>query len=321
MPSLGYFVSGEEHTGTELVTGAIAAEQAGFTKLWISDHFHPWTDTQGQAPFVWAALGAIAHVTDLEMTTSVTCPTVRIHPAIIAQAAATVAAMAETKSGRARFNLGVGAGEALNEHILGHPWPGAAARLDMLGEALHVIRSMWSGEAVNHDGDYYTVDRARLYTLPTTLPPILVSAFGPKAVSVAAEIADGYINVEPDAEMLKAYRSAGGTGVAQAGVKVCWASNKDEAIETGHKLWANELIPGEAIVELPTPADFGAVSTLVTKEMFAENHACGPDPKDHISVIEKYFEAGFDEVYIGQMGSDQQGMIDFYAREVMPHFA
>lgn len=321
MPRVGYFASAEEHNGTELVAGAVAAEQAGFDKLWVSDHFHPWTDAQGQAPFVWAVLGAVAQVTDLEITTSVTCPTVRIHPAIIAQASATVAAMAEAKSGRPRFNLGVGAGEALNEHILGHTWPGAGVRLEMLAEALEVIRALWSGEPVNHDGDYYTVDRARIYTLPTTPPPILVSAFGPKAVAVAAQIGDGYVNVTPDAEMLRAYRDGGGKGVAQAGVKVCWAETVDAAIEQGHRLWANELIPGEAIVELPTPADFGAVSSLVTRDMFAESITCGPDPKAHISAIEEYFDAGYDEVFVGQMGPDQQGMIDFYAREVLPHFS
>jgi len=192
MAAIGYFLSSEERGPKELIDGALAAEQAGFRTLWISDHYHPWTDEQGESPFVWTTLGAIAAMTDLEIYTAVTCPIMRMHPAVVAQAAATVAALAEQKSGRPRFGLGVGTGEALNEHILGDAWPSTNVRLDMLEECVEVMRRLWTGEIVDHRGMHYEVDHAQLYTRPDAPPPVYVSAFGPKAASLAARIADGF---------------------------------------------------------------------------------------------------------------------------------
>src|SRR4051812_7786032 len=193
MATIGYFLSSEEHPGSELVKAAVLAERAGFPAAWISDHFHPWLDDQGHSPFVWSVLGGIAAATErMRVTTAVTCPTVRIHPAVIAQAAATTQ---ELFGGR--FTLGVGTGEALNEHILGDHWPRPEVRLEMLEEAVHIMRRLWTGETVDHDGDHYVVENARIYTLPNRAPEVYVSAFGPKAIEVAARIGDGFITTQP----------------------------------------------------------------------------------------------------------------------------
>ena len=226
MTRFGYFLSCEEYTPEQLLEQARLAEQAGFDALWISDHFHPWTDAQGESPFVWSMIGAVAQVCDLPVTTAVTCPTVRTHPAIIAQAAATSAVLL----GPGKFTLGVGSGEALNEHVLGDAWPRTDVRLEMLEEAVEVIRKLWTGEVVSHDGVHYTVDTARIYTLPDTPPDIYMSAFGPKALEVAGRIADGFITTQPDAESVKEFRAAKGADApAQAGFKVAWGPTRDDA--------------------------------------------------------------------------------------------
>ena len=177
MPTIGYFLSAEEYAPDQLLEQARLAEEAGFDALWISDHYHPWTSEQGQSPFVWSMIGALAQVCDLPVTTAVTCPTLRIHPAVIAQAAATSAVLL----GKGRFRLGVGSGEALNEHVLGDAWPEADVRLEMLEESVKVIRALWTGDVVSHRGRHYVVENARIWTRPDTPPEILVSGFGPKA--------------------------------------------------------------------------------------------------------------------------------------------
>jgi G6PDH family F420-dependent oxidoreductase len=321
MATIGYFLSSEEHPGSELVKGAVLAERAGFPAAWISDHFHPWLDEQGQSPFVWSVLGAIAASTDrLRVTTAVTAPTVRIHPAIIAQAAATTAELFETSGsgGAGRFSLGVGTGEALNEHILGDHWPRPGVRLSMLEEAVEIIRALWTGETLDHDGEHYVVENARLYTLPQTPPQILMSGFGPKAIKLAARIADGFINTSPDADAIKQYRDAGGRGRLQAGVKVCWNDDKQQAIKIAHRTWRNSSVPGQLAQELTMPTFFEQASELVTEEMVADAVTCGNDPDEHVAAIQQYVDAGFNEVYVAQMGPDQEGMIAFYEREVLP---
>ncbi len=191
---IGYFLSSEEFGPRELVRQARLAEDAGFAGLWISDHFHPWNEEQGHSGFVWSTIGAIAQATSrMKVTTAVTCPTVRIHPAIIAQAAATSAVLLE-----GRFALGVGSGEALNEHILGDRWPEVDIRLEMLEEAVEVIRLLWQGGMQSHHGRHYCVENARVYDLPEQTPPILISGFGPKSTALAARIGDGYCTVGPD---------------------------------------------------------------------------------------------------------------------------
>jgi len=316
MPTIGLFLSSEERTAPELVELAARGEAAGFPCAWISDHYHPWTDAQGQSPFVWTVLGGIAHATrELRVTTAVTCPTVRIHPAVIAQAAATTATLLP-----GRFALGVGSGEALNEHVLGDRWPRAEIRLEMLEEAVEVIRALWTGKVVNHRGRHYEVEHARLYSRPAEPPPIYVSGFGPKAIALAGRIADGYVNTSPDADMLAAYREAGGRGPAQAGTKVCWAESEAEARRTAHRIWPNEVLPGELAQVLPTPEHFEQASSLVTEDMVAEAVPCGPDPERHAAALQEYLDAGYDEVYVQQIGTDQEGFLRFYEREILPRF-
>ncbi|HEU4973905.1 MAG TPA: TIGR03557 family F420-dependent LLM class oxidoreductase [Baekduia sp.] len=318
MATLGIFLSSEEHSAPFLVDTARKAEAAGFRAAWISDHFHPWTSTQGESPFVWATIGGIAAVTDeLRVTTGVTCPTVRMHPAIVAQAAATAATMLPG----GRFALGVGSGEALNEHILGAPWPNVERRLAMLEEAVEVMRMLWSGGLHSHHGEHYTVDRARLYSLPDEPPPVIVSGFGEQSVALAARIGDGYASTMPDADLLRRYRDGGGRGMAQAGMKVCFGADEAECVRRAHRIWPNEVLPGELAQILVTPAHYEAASELVTEEMIADAVPCGPDPEKHAAAIQEFFDAGYDEVYVQQIGDDQDAFLGFYAKEILPRFS
>jgi G6PDH family F420-dependent oxidoreductase len=311
---IGYALSSEELRPRDMVTHARRAESLGFCGVTVSDHFHPWTDRQGQSPFVWAAIGGIAAVTErLKVGTTVTCPTTRIHPAIVAQAAATAADMLP-----GRFFLGVGSGENLNEHILGDRWPEAAVRLEMLEEAVEVIRLLWQGGMRSHHGRYYTVENARIYTLPDQLPPIYVSAYGPKAMEVAGRIADGYVGTMPDRELLELYDACGGTGPKIGGIKVCVDQDADRARKLAHALWPTVGVPGELGQELPTPAHFEQAASKVTVEDVASSIPCGADPDQHLRAIREQAEAGYDEVYVQQIGPDQEALFRFYEQEVLP---
>jgi G6PDH family F420-dependent oxidoreductase len=313
---IGYFLSCEENGPADLLAQARAAEEAGFQGIWISDHYHPWNDEQGESPFVWAVIGALAEATSLPVTTAVTCPTIRIHPAVIAQAAATVAAMLP-----GGFNLGVGSGEALNEQILGDDWPEADVRLEMLEEAIEVMRELWTGEVVSREGKHYRVRHARIYTLPERLPPILVSGFGPKSVDLAARIGDGYVTTSPDADSIERFRGGGGEGkLVQAGAKVCYGRDEAEARRTAHRLWPNDGLPGELAQVLATPEHFEQAAELVTEEMIAETVPCGPDLERHIESLQEYADAGVDELYIQQIGGGRE-FFEAYARKVLPRFS
>jgi G6PDH family F420-dependent oxidoreductase len=316
---IGYFLSCEEYRPAELIEQAAGAEDAGFDALWISDHFHPWNDEQGQSPFVWSVIGAISQVCSLPVTTAVTCPIIRTHPAVVAQAAATCASMLD-----GRFVLGVGSGEALNEHVTGARFPSIDLRLEMLDEAVGLIRELWSGGFVTHHGQHYTVENARIYTRPETPPPIYVSGFGPESTQLAGRIGDGYISTMPDTDLLATFRSSGGAGKpAQAGYKVCWSRDDDAAITTAHRLWANSGLPGELAQVLPSPKHFEQASGLVTKEMTRDSIAYGANLQRHLDAFSPFAEAGFDEVYISQMGgreeaTDINGFFDFYRDQVLP---
>ena len=315
MPTIGYFLSAEEYAPDQLIEQARLAEEAGFDALWISDHYHPWTSEQGQSPFVWSMIGALAQVCDLPVTTAVTCPTLRIHPAVIAQAAATSAVLL----GEGRFRLGVGSGEALNEHVLGDAWPEADVRLEMLEESVEVIRALWTGDVVSHRGRHYVLENARIWTRPETPPEILVSGFGPKAVDVAARIGDGYVTTSPDQELLDRFRKQAREGTTtQAGFKVAWADSKDQGIDYAHRIWPNAGLPGELAQVLPTVEHFEQASQLVTREATAESVAAGPDPKAHLEAFQPYLDAGFDEIYVADMGPQYADMIRAYGREVLP---
>ncbi|MGY2876247.1 G6PDH family F420-dependent oxidoreductase [Marmoricola sp. URHA0025 HA25] len=310
---IGYFLSTEEYGPEALLEQARAAEAAGFESLWISDHFHPWNDEQGNSPFVWTMIGAISQVCSLPVTTAVTCPTVRIHPAIIAQAAATCGQLTG-----GRFVLGVGSGEALNEHILGDPWPTADRRLEMLEEAVELIRLLWSGEVVTWEGKYYEVDHARIYNLPEEPPEIYVSGFGPKAIELAARIGDGYLNTAPDAEQVRQFKSASGGKPAHAGAKVAFAPTAEEGWEHAHRLWPNAGLPGEMAQVLPTPEHFEQASSLVTMESTKSSVVAGNDPDAHLEQIETYRKAGYDAVHVANMGPHHRAMIEFYGERVLP---
>jgi len=233
------------------------AERAGFQRLWISDHFHPWNAEQGNSPFVWSVIGALSEAVSLPVTTAVTCPTVRIHPAVIAQAAATAAVQLE-----GRFVLGVGSGEALNEHILGDAWPSAGVRLAMLEEAVELIRLLHRGEQVSFHGEYYQVQDAQIWTRPQEPVPIYVSGFGPQATELAARIGDGYCTTMPDPELVGLFRKNGDPSrPVQGGMKVCWAASVDEGVDTAARLWSNELLPGSSLRSCPTAVLRGCVGT------------------------------------------------------------
>jgi G6PDH family F420-dependent oxidoreductase len=308
----GYFLSCEEYPPAELVRQARLAQQAGFDGLWISDHFHPWLDEQGEACFVWTVIGAIAQSTSLPITTAVTCPLIRIHPAIVAQAAATCALLTN-----GQFTLGVGTGEALNEHITGSQWPSAEERLEMLEEAVALIRELFTGQLITHHGRHYTVDTARLYSVPDRPPHIYVSGFGEKSVQLAARIGDGYMCVQPSADFVRLYRESGGADrPVQGGLKVCWGPDEAKARQTMHQLWPTDAIPGEALQILPLPRHFGQLAPLVSPGMI--DAPCGPDPAAHIAGARAFTDAGFDEVYIGQVGGAPDEFFDFYASRVLP---
>ncbi|MFI0086870.1 LLM class F420-dependent oxidoreductase [Streptomyces bobili] len=314
MPEYGYFLSCEEFGPADLVEQARMAEQAGFTALWISDHYHPWNDAQGQSPFVWSVIGALSEAVSLPIETAVTCPTVRMHPAVVAQAAATSAVMTG-----GRFRLGVGSGEALNEHILGDAWPPTHVRLDMLEEAIQVMRRLFTGEEVNHAGTHYTVENARLYTVPDEPVPIDISGFGPKATSLASRVGDGYITMMPQDAMVEQFRKGGGGAkLVSGGTKVCYGLDREEAVRTVRKLWSNQLLPGEMGQVLPTPSHFEQLEPLITQEMVAENTVCGNDVDDHVTALKAFADAGFDRIYVNQIGPDQRAFFDFYRTKVLP---
>jgi len=313
MTTIGYFLSSEEHGPRFLLDTARQAEEAGFRSVFISDHFHPWTNKQGESPFVWSVIGAIASATNLQVMTGVTCPTIRIHPAVLAQAAATSQILLE-----GRFRFGVGSGEALNEQVLGDRWPPADVRLEMLEEAIDVIRQLWEGDVVNHYGKHYTVERARVFSRPDEPPPILVSGFGDKSVALAARVGDGFVTTSPDADAVRSYRGQGGKGPVVAAVKACWGTDEDKARALAFEMWPTTGVPGELSQELPTPEHFEQAAQNVTEDMVADKIPCGPDPERHVAALREYLEAGCDELFVNQIGDDQAGYFSFFNSEVKP---
>jgi len=315
---LGYTLACEEHGPRELVAYARRAEETGFAFAMASDHYHPWTDRQGHSPYVWSVIGGVAAVTErLRVGTAVTCPTVRQHPAIVAQAAATCQAMLE-----GRFVLGVGTGEALNEHILGGPWPSAAVRREMLEEAVAVIRSLWRGGLVEHRGRHYTIENARLYTLPEQPPPIVVAAAGPEAATLAGRIGDGFCGTAPDEELIARFEAGGDGGGAPrpryGQITVCWAESAAQARRTALEWWPNAALSGELGQVLPQPAHFEQATQLVTEQQVAQAVVCGPDPEAHVERIRAFAAAGYDHVFLHQVGPDQEGFFRFCERELLP---
>ena len=299
MLHLGYKLSSEEFGPSDLIRQAARAEAAGFDFALISDHFHPWSDRQGQSPFVWSVLGGIASVTKhLSVGTGVTCPILRTHPAIVAQAAATAAAMMP-----GCFFLGVGTGENLNELVIGAGWPPVDVRREMLAEAVSVLRLLWRGGVQSHRGTYFTVDRARVYTLPRRPPPIMVAGSGPLAARLAGRIGDGFVTTDPDPALLRTFRRAGGRGKPSfVEVTVCWAKSEGEARRRAHEIWRLAALEG----------------ALFTEDQVADAVVCGPDSSRYLDAIRKATRAGYDHVCLHQVGPDQEGFIRFFEREIRP---
>ena len=315
---LGYAISSEEHRPLDLVRNAALAEEAGFGFALVSDHFHPWIDRQGESPFVWGVLGALATATErLVLGTGVTCPTIRIHPAIVAQAAATAAALLP-----GRFFLGVGTGENLNEHVLGQRWPAAAERREMLEEAVELMRLLWRGELTTHRGRHYAVDNARIYTLPDEPIEVMVAAAGKHAAALAGRIGDGLVGTAPDAHLLEAFDSAGGANKPRYGqLTVCYHEQEAEARRVAHEWWPTAALEGPLAQELPLPSHFEAAAAMVTEDDVAKAIVCGPDPERFVARIDEYVDAGYTHVYIHQVGPDQDSFLRFGDRELLPRYA
>jgi len=313
---IGYTLSSEERQPEELVRYAQMAEASGFGYALISDHFHPWTDRQGSSPFVWSVLGGIAATTKrLRVGTGVTCPIMRVHPAIIAQASATMGCLMP-----GRFFLGVGSGESLNEHITGQTWPPPDMRQDMLEEAVEVLRLLHRGGEHSHRGRFFQVQDARVYNLPDQQIPIYVAAAGQQAAKLAARAGDGMICSAPSAESVAAFDGNGGAGKPRIGqLTVCWAKTEDEGVRTAHELWPIAGLSGQFKNELPRVAYLEQASKTVTPEVIQEEVVCGPDPQRHLDGIAEFVKAGFDHVYVHQVGPDQEGFMRFYEREILPH--
>jgi coenzyme F420-dependent glucose-6-phosphate dehydrogenase len=314
---IGYTLSSEEFQAPELVKHAAAAEEAGFEFALISDHFHPWTTNQGNSPFVWSTLAAISQVTEkLTLGTGVTCPTTRVHPAIVAQAAATTATLLP-----GRFFLGLGSGERLNEHIVGGPWPDNGTRLEMLEEAVELIRDLWSGDLISHDGMYYSLDRARIFSLPDQLPPIFIAAGGPRSAEVAARVGEGLVGVAPQKEMIDAYLDgASDPGPRVGQIQFCFADSREKAADIAIEYWPNAVFGGNLMQEVALPSDFESIAELVKPDDLNGQVSLGNDPDEFVEALNKYVDAGYDHIYFHQIGPDQQAGLDFVSREVLPAF-
>lgn len=309
---IGYAIICEEHPGSAAIRHGRAAATAGFDYLTVSDHFHPWLDEEGHSPFAWSVLGALAAATDVELMSAVTCPTTRYRPAIIAQAAATVAEMAP-----GGFTLGLGSGEALNEHITGHAWPDPRVRLDQLAEAVEIIRTAWDGEQFTFAGDWFTVDRARLYTLPEQEPTVVLAAGGDLAAQTAADLGAGLVATSADPDLVEAYRDAGGDGPLYGQTTTCWAPSQDEAAELFHERWRHAFLGWTAKADIPTPEGFDQATSLATPDTFRDGVPMGPDPQGLHDELEGFRELGFDAVAVHCVGPHQEAFIEWAADDLL----
>jgi G6PDH family F420-dependent oxidoreductase len=315
MVEIGYHLSSEEHGPKDLIRYAQQAEQAGFRFATISDHYLPWLERQGNSPYAWTVLGAVAQATSrLRLGTAATAPLIRYHPAILAQAAATVATMIP-----GRFFLGVGTGENLNEHILGKPWPEASIRREMLAEGVDIIRRLWTGDWVSYYGSYFQVENARIYTLPDELPPIYFAANSSASIDLAGWISDGLITTSPDVKLVDVFEQAGGGGKPRYGkLTICWAETDAEARRIAYEWWRQTALPGLGSI-LPLPRYYENASRLVTEEEVAKKLLVGPGAERQLAAIHRFIDTGFDHVLVHQIGPDQEGFFRFYEREVLPN--
>jgi len=310
----------EQRGPKDLVRDVQRAEQAGFAFSVISDHFHPWLDDQGHAPNAWPVLGASAVATStIELMTYVTCPIMRYHPAVVAQQAATVALL----SG-GRFRLGLGAGEALNERVVGRGWPSANARHEMLRESIEIIRALWRGGYVNLSGRHFSVESARVFDLPDDPIPLGVAMSGPASCRLAGELADLGIATEPDPALMRMFHAAGGDRAARPGVAqlpVCYGADPEKALLLARDQFRWAAGGWKVQAELPNPVNFDAYSQFVRPEDLATKIPHGPDPEPFVKGVRQFVDAGFTEVALLQIGPDQDGFCEFYERTLAPALA
>ncbi|TCZ63628.1 TIGR03557 family F420-dependent LLM class oxidoreductase [Roseicella aquatilis] len=314
MVTLGYKLMSEEHGPAELVRNLQRAEQAGFDFAAISDHVSPWIEEQGHASFAWSVLGALAQATRrIGLMTAVTCPIMRYHPAIVAQAAATLGLLSGD-----RFALGLGAGERLNEHVTGEGWPGVGERHARFAEAIDIIQGLLTGEVSNYRGTYHRLDHARLFDRPQRKPPLIIAAGGPEAARLAARKGDGLIATEPRADLIEAYRGAGGSGPCYAEVSLCYAPSEEEARETAHRYARWSLTGWPVMAELPSVESFAAATKHITPEMVAQQVTCGPSAERHLEAIHRFRQTGFDHLILNQVGPEQERFIAFFEQTLAP---
>lgn len=313
MVKLGYKLMAEEHGPAELVRNARRAETAGFDFAALSDHYFPWLEEQGHAPYAWSVLGAIAQVTKLPLMTAVTCPIMRYHPAIVAQAAATMGLLAGE-----RFTLGVGAGERLNEHVVGQGWPGVVERHERLGEALDIIQGLLGGKLTTYRGQHFQLDHAKLFDRPKRKPAVIMAAGGPEAARMAGEKADGLIVTEAEKALLKAFADAGGKGPVYAEVGLCCAADEAAARETAHRYFRWSLSGWSVQAELPHDEAFAAASRHVPVEAMGDAVSCGPSVDRHLAAIDEYARLGCDHIILTQIGPDQDFFFDLFEKKLAP---
>jgi G6PDH family F420-dependent oxidoreductase len=306
----------EQSGPRELVRDAVRAEEAGFDFAVISDHYFPWLDSQGHSPNAWATLGAVAYATDrLDLMSYVTCPTMRYHPAVVAQQAATV----DVLSG-GRFTLGLGSGENLNEHVVGRGWPAGNVRQEMLDEAVQIIRALFDGGYVNFSGQHFRVDSAKLWDLESSGPRIGVAVSGAQSVALAGTHADVMIAVEPDQELAERFDAAGGAGKPRVGqVPICWDPSADKAAERAHEQFRWFGGGWKVNAELPSTAGFAAATQFVRPEDVAKAIPCGPDLDAHVEAVQSFVSAGFTDVAVIQIGGETQpAFLDWADKELLP---
>ncbi|HVV11312.1 TIGR03557 family F420-dependent LLM class oxidoreductase [Amycolatopsis sp.] len=310
---IGYKLAAEAFGPGELIRQAVRAEEAGFDFVEMSDHFHPWLDNQGHSPFAWTVFGAIAAKTGrIGLATGVTCPTVRYHPAIIAQAAATLALVSGD-----RFTLGIGAGERLNEHVVGPGFPETVpGRHERLREALEIIRLLWQGGYRSYQGKHLQLADARVFDLPGRLPRIIVAAGGGQSARLAAELGDGLFGTEPKPQLVQRYQEAGGAGPKYAEVPVAWAPDETTGAQAALATSRWALTGWKVMSELPNPVNFDAATTTVREEDIREKFACGTDPETFTTAAQSFVDAGFDHLVMQNAGPDPDGFLEFYQREL-----
>lgn len=316
MVQIGYTMMTEQAGPRELVDHVVAAEHAGFDFSVTSDHYFPWLAEQGHAPYAWSVLGAAAQATSrIPLMTYVTCPTVRYHPAVVAQKAATVQLLAE-----GRFRLGLGSGENLNEHVVGGGWPAAHVRLEMLEEAVEIIRALFAGGDVSHHGTHYDVENARLWDLPDPVPPIGIAVSGARSCELAGRLGDLVIATEPKGELLDAFDRHGGGGKPRIGqLPVCFDTDRDAAVERAHEQFRWFGGGWKVNAELPGPAAFAGATRFVRPEDVAESIPCGSDAGTFVEAVRPYADAGFTEIALVQVGGEhQRPFIDWAGKELLP---